>query len=138
MHNPWRDFGDRFPDWEIRFANLPDGVDGYTDTAVRMIVIGRHLGQAKRRSTLAHEAVHAARLDLDCDNRDEQAVEQLAARILIPLDALVGAVLWTRNLDELAEELWVDVPLLRCRLAHLHPSERATLKAAFAEREDPA
>lgn len=138
MHNPWRTFGRTHPDWEVRFGTLPDGVDGYTDTAVRMIVIDRRLNQAERRSTLAHEAIHAARLDLDCSEEDETAVEQMAARILIPLDRLIDAILWTSNPAEGAEELWVDLPMLQCRIDHLHPSERATIRAALSRREESA
>lgn len=79
MHHPWREFGQRWPDWEIKFVMLPDGVCGETDRELRTIWIDKRLGQAERRSTIAHEAEHVARRDIVCDERDEEAVEHAAA-----------------------------------------------------------
>ena len=39
-----------------------------------------------------------------------------------------AALAWAHNLDEAADELWVDVETLEVRLAHLHPSERHYLR----------
>lgn len=134
-HHPWRTLRDERPDWHVRFADLPDDVNGHTDVPHRTIWIDKRLGQAARRSTLAHEAVHAARGDLECTEADEAAVEQLAARILIPLDELLDAVVWAHTVDELADECWVDVDMMRCRLEHLHPAERAAVRRAIAIRD---
>lgn len=59
-------------------------------------------------------------------------VEQIAARRLVSLDALIDAVRWcgTESLSELAEHLWVDVTAVRARLAALTELERRVVAAA--------
>lgn len=118
------------------FTTLPEGRCGQTDVLNRIIWIDERLNQAQRRSTLTHEAIHAARLDLYCTDRDEAKVEQAAARLLLPLCALLRVLPWAYGVDEAADELWVDVDMLWCRLNHLHPSERAAIKRAFAARDN--
>lgn len=135
MHHPWRTLREERPDWQVRFALL-DGIAGCTDVGMRTIWLDKRLNQAERRSTLAHEAIHAARGDLDCDERDEVAVEQAAARILLPLDRLLHVLPWATTYYEAAEELWVDPAMLRCRVTHLHPSELAAIRRAFAARDN--
>lgn len=136
MHHPWRTLREQWPDWQVQFADLPDGECGYTDVELRTIWISNRLNQAERRSTLTHEAIHAARGDLECDERDELAVEQAAARLLLPIERLLHVLPWANGYDESAEELWVDVDMLRCRLQHLHPTERAAIQRAFAVRDN--
>ena len=97
------------------------------------IVMDDRQTQVQRRSTLAHELVHAERRDEPCgstvlDARQESWVSQLAARRLVPLGDLGEALAWSQCLDEAADELWVDAGTLHTRLEHLHPSERAYLK----------
>ena len=123
--HPWRAIPPRV---EVRFADLPRGVRGLTNGAT--IWLHHRLSQRERRSTLAHELEHVRR-----DHRDEQpeVIEQqvriAAARWLLPDIHVVGeALAWTLNLDEAADELWVDRMTLRTRLEHLHPSERAYLQ----------
>lgn len=70
-------------------------------------------------------------------------VEQIAARRLVSLDALVDAVRWcgTESLAELAEHLWVDVTAVRARLTALTELERRVVEAAIeanAENESDA
>jgi hypothetical protein len=57
---------------------------------------------------------------------------RLDARLLIPLDRLADAAARTADPAELARRLRVDEALLRERLAHLHPAERAQLRRAVA------
>ena len=120
------------PDWDLVWARLPEGVLGYTDHEARRIVMERSQLQAERRSTLAHELGHAiAGPTLDHPwwrARDEAQVQRDAARRLLPLDELGDALAWSHTIEEAADELWVDVPTLQCRLDHLHPSERAYLR----------
>ena len=99
----------------------------------RAIVLRGGLTQAERRSTLAHELVHAERGDEPCcspelDARQERVVEQLAARRLIPLDALVAALMWAQDDHELADELWVDVDTVRSRREGLTLQERVEIE----------
>jgi Zn-dependent peptidase ImmA (M78 family) len=136
MHHPWRELRDRRPDWQVLYTTLPDDLKGYTDAEHHTIWIDRRLDQAARRATLAHEAIHAARQDVDCSAKDEAEIEQEAARIMLPLDRLLHVLPWAHNLYEAAEELWVDEPMLQVRLDHLHPSERAAIRRAFAARDN--
>lgn len=55
-------------------------------------------------------------------------VASFAAR-LIPLRDLCDALAWSERDQEAAEQLWVDLPTLRVRLATLLPSEREYLAA---------
>lgn len=126
--HPWRRFR-REKDWLLEWALLPDGVMGVTDWDARTVVLDQRLTQAERRSTIAHELEHIRRGPFPAwmTTREEEAVEQAAARKLIPLDRLIDALAWSRCRFEVAEELWVDVDTLEARLRGLHPSEWAVL-----------
>ena len=83
----------------------------------------------ERRSTLAHELIHAERGDESCcsswhEGKQERAVDELAARALISLDRLAEALRWSLDEHELAEDLWVDVATVRTRLDRLSPTEK--------------
>lgn len=108
------------------------------DDCHQRITYARDMLQRERRTVLAHELIHLERGATVCDAREEAAVEQEAARRLIPIDELASALAWTRNVDELAEELWVDAALVRCRMAHLHPSERHYLRRRLEHTEETA
>lgn len=92
-------------------------------------------GQAERRATLTHEIAHLERGDVPphMHAREERIVSLIAARRLIPLDRLADALRWARDLTELAEELWVDEPTVRCRLDGLDPIEVADLHAELGD-----
>lgn len=66
---------------------------GLTDG--RVIWMDPRLTQVQRRCTIAHEAVHCER-GVPADAREERAVEVIAARRLVALDALVDALVWSR------------------------------------------
>ncbi|MBY6367900.1 ImmA/IrrE family metallo-endopeptidase [Rhodococcoides corynebacterioides] len=116
--------------------SLAPGFDGAL--VDRRIWLDRDLGQAARRSTLAHELVHLERGrpvgDARQRRREEQVVEEIAARRLVPLHALIDAVRWcgTESLEELAEHLWVDVAAVRSRLAALTDLERRIVERGVA------
>ncbi|WP_308251674.1 ImmA/IrrE family metallo-endopeptidase [Rhodococcoides kroppenstedtii] len=144
-YDPWREIADD-PTVEVvsRHALAP-GLDGAL--VGRRIWLHRGLGQAGRRATLAHELVHLERGrpvgDARGRRREERVVEQIAARRLVSLDALVDAVRWcgTESLEELAEHLWVDVTAVRARLTALTGLERRVVEAAIeanAENESDA
>lgn len=122
--HPWRRLS-ALVDWDLRFARLPHDVWGVTDHDARTITLDIDLNQAERRSTIAHELEHVARGPVTPlqEAREEARVEQAAARRLIGLEQLLDALRWSRSIEELADELWVDVALARTRLQHLHPSE---------------
>ena len=86
----------------------------------------------KRRCTLAHEIIHLERGPVPTDargqSREEKAVDRIAARRLITITDLIEGMRWTRNRDELADHLWVDVPTLQARIDGLDPLEVAQLE----------
>ena len=117
-----------------------DAVDqellGYYDDARRVVMVARGLRQVERRSTAAHEYVHAVRRDEPgCtewhERKQELAVARTAARLLIPVDDLVRALVWSTDAAEVAEELWVDLDTLAHRLAALGPDERRVIQQAL-------
>lgn len=103
------------------------GEMGHTDGRSQ-ITLHKRLTQVERRCTLTHELAH---IDLGhthgCDVRAEEAASRLAARWLIEFDALLDVLAWTGDLDEAADELWVDRPTLLARLRGLSEVERAAL-----------
>jgi Zn-dependent peptidase ImmA (M78 family) len=135
MYHPWRALRDH-PDIDVEWTPLPDGILALTDGRTRIWIDPRQ-HQAKRRCTLAHELAH---IELGhtggCTHREDRAADQIAARRLIPLDRLADALTWARSLEEAAEELWVDVAMLRARLDGLHPPEERYLTARITARYD--
>ena len=114
--------------WVLEEAVLPPAQFGCVDWPRRVVTVDCRLSAAQRRCTLAHELVHIERGPVPRDPwlaaREEAAVEAEAARRLIPLDALAGALAWSRRPDEVAEELWVDVQTLAVRIGGLSDVER--------------
>lgn len=139
-YHPWRHLS-RLAHISIRWTRDDEELDGalgwfYVDRDE--IVMDDRQTQVQRRSTLAHELVHAERRDEPCgsvilDARQELFVSRLAARRLIPIKALGEALAWATCVHEAADELWVDEDTLRVRLAHLHPAERAYLMHRLEE-----
>lgn len=64
---------------------------------------------------------------------EERIVDELAARRLIDLPELIDGLRWTRDLEELADALWVDRPTLSTRMATLDPIEVADVEHALAD-----
>lgn len=125
---------------QIIERKLEGSVFGYYDAATHTITIDPRLSQAQRRSTLAHELVHAERRDKGCSSawheiRQERRVEEVAARLLIRLDRLADALAWAHGELEVAEELSVDVPMVRARIEHLSPAEVEYIETRLASRE---
>lgn len=136
MHHPWRRLRDRLPDWRIEFVPLPGDTWGETDAFTRTISIDSGLLQSQRRCTITHEIEHAEAGDVGPQSlHRERQVDEAVARRLISLDRLVDAALWAHDVDELADELWVDLPTVRCRLDTLTDAERAAVRTALAVRD---
>ncbi len=127
MFHPWRTLRD-LTDWILTFDHTLAS-RGECSWSTKTIRLRAGLTQAQRRCVLAHELEHAARGPFPrwATVREEDAVNAAAARKLINIRALGEALAWSQCLDEIAEELWVDVPTLTARLSHLHPAERAYL-----------
>lgn len=124
--HPWRTLRDQFPDVEVRFTPLPHGIDGFTDG--RTIWLDDRLNQVQRRCTLTHELWHLRRGILPADSAEERICDELSARELIRLQALIDGFRWTRDPATLAKHLWVDSPTLQTRLDTLDPIEVAELE----------
>lgn len=124
----------------MRFADLPDGLLGYTDLARGVIVLDRSLTQVERRCTLTHELEHVHRGPISADPclaaREEAVIDRIAARRLVSLRDLVEALMWSDNEHEVADELWVDVPTLRTRIADLAAAERREIEARLKASEN--
>lgn len=114
--------------WVLEEAVLPGAQSGRVDWARRVVTVDCRLSAAQRRCTLAHELVHVERGPVPADPwlaaREEAAVEAEAARRLIPLEALAGALAWSRRPVEVADELGVDVQTLMVRVGGLSVAER--------------
>ena len=139
MDHPWRRLREQ-ADWLLCWVLLPGDLMGLTDHRRRTIWMDNRLLQAERRCTIAHELEHVRRGPAPADPvlraREELAIDRSVARRMISLEALGEALAWTQDLTEAAEELWVDAPTLRTRLAHLHPAERAYLRRRLAHLEE--
>lgn len=103
---------------------------GYTDFETRTVRIDPRLTQAERRCTIAHETEHALRGPAPGGwSLEETLIDRVVARRLIGLSDLADAIVWSNDVVELADVLWVDVPTLLVRLRDLTPAESAELDA---------
>ena len=135
-YHPWRVLR-AMTEIEIVWTALPPGVLALRDGST--IWMDPRQRQAQRRSSIAHEIAHVLAGHEGCQPRAiEREVEEEAARRLVAIEDLVSGVQWCRGLHELADELGVDVSIVRARLATLTRSERAAYRAALRGRDDSA
>lgn len=137
--HPWRLLR-RLPHVTVEPADLGGELSGCYFPDLDVILLDRRLLQVERRCTLTHELAHRHLGHGGCHDRrsmrrEEQQAEDLAARWLIDLDALVDAQLWGRSPVEIADELWVDVPILRARVRSLTDDERNYVNGKVTSRE---
>ncbi|MFV8169887.1 hypothetical protein [Mycolicibacterium peregrinum] len=134
MWHPWKTAAERFSHITIVTAHrLPRGVRGLFEG--NTIWLCSTLTQAERRCALTHELQHAER-GVPADPflpREEQIVDELAARRLVPIENLARALRATRDTDSLAEELWVDRHTIQVRMRTLDPIETAALEHEFGD-----
>lgn len=130
MWHPWRALRRLVNVDLILTRRLPIGVRGVTD-GQRIWLDDQQL-QSERRSTLAHELAH---IELghtgECTPVEEAQARALAARWLIRMELLLDALAWTENLEELADELWVDLDTLMARLDGLTVEERQMIQELY-------
>lgn len=101
-----------------------------------LIVMDPRQSQAQRRCTIAHELAHIDLGHTDgCSPTEETEARALAARRLITMPALLDALAWSEELEEVADELWVDLDTLYARLDHLTPHECAQIRALYEQTE---
>lgn len=139
MYHPWAAFA-KHPEWTLVQADLPARVRGCANFLTRTVTLDRNLRQVERRCTIAHEVIHIERGPLPAHpwlaSQEEAAVTREAARRLIALHALGEALAWARHPSEAADALWVTDDVLRVRMQHLHPVERAYLRERMAHRHE--
>lgn len=128
MDHPWRRLR-HLNDWLLEWDQLPEGICGEINWPTHTITIDPRLSQAQRRCTLAHELEHVVR-GPGGGPREEREVEGMAARRLVELDALVDAVRWSPWPDEVADELWIDRPMLAALMDSLTAQERELVDRA--------
>lgn len=140
-YSPWTALAE-LSDVQLRFADLGGQELGWYDPDSRTITLERDQTQAERRCTLAHELEHLARGDENIAQvspvlaaRQEIAACMRAARRLIPLDALIDALLWSQDEAQLAEVLNVDEDTIRIRLMTLSSAEHALIDERVWEAE---
>ena len=127
----------------MKFGHLEDGCLGAWDPETGTIWLAHGLTQTERRSTLAHEMVHAERGDEPCgyelaDHKQERSVDRIASRRLIQLEHLAEALAWAQDEWEVAEALWVDVDTVRTRIEHLTEDERDHIERRIAAKGEVA
>jgi hypothetical protein len=125
-YDPWRALGE-CEGVRLVVADLPGTLRGQIDFATRTITLHPRLLPVERRCTLAHELVHLERgpVLVRLTPREERIVATIAARRLLPIEALADALRWSDDPHVLADELAVDVRTVRVRLATLSDDERA-------------
>lgn len=135
--SPWRHLRERHPDVWVHEAELEPGLLGCTDHERRIVWLDSRLLCREQRATLAHEIGHLE-LDAHIGGRwypaPEWKVDRWAARRLLELNTLLRAFQWTTDLDEMAEELWVDRHTLRVRLRCLTDDEQDQVMKAIERR----
>lgn len=135
MWHPWRALRSMTGVTLHVTTGLPGTVRAATNG--RDIFMSDQLLQRERRSSLTHELEHITRGDRSCCSpKDEARVRQAVAHKLISLEDLAAALAWTRDIGELAEELWCDETTVRTRLTHLHPAERHYLRRRLEHLEE--
>lgn len=135
-YHPWRDARGR-KHLDIRFVDhLATGTRGCSRNG--KVDLQSDMHQDERRSSLSHELVHDERRIYPSDPvlraREEIIVERTAARRLIELEKLIDVFCWTRQADEVAEELWVDVPMLVALVQSLTDEERRQINTELSRR----
>jgi len=135
-----------FPDPVIRrLEQLPGDLEIRRHDGGRMgralhgigaITVRNDLSWASFCCTVLHEALHLLNgpQPRGLKAHEEEWVRRQTAREMLPDIRHLGEVLaWASNPMEAADELGVDIYVLRKRIRHLHPAERGYLERRLAE-----
>ncbi len=123
--DPWAHWQEWYPDVQVVTMKLPDGLRGCIDVQRRIIWLDETLTPAERRSTLSYELGYLELGPIDLDGGGGEMVYDWASRLLVPFDDLLRACRRYDDLDDVAEQLSVDVPMLKARLRGLTDEEQA-------------
>lgn len=138
MIHPWRRLRALGDAWQLRWHSPEEDSDkGFTLHDERVISLRDDLTWEERRCTALHETIHAERgavLEGVLTEREELTVRRMTCRLLLPDVKVIGeALAWALSPEECADELMVDVDVLRDRLRWLHPCERHYLARRLEE-----
>lgn len=125
-YSPWRALG-RLKHVTVVFMHLPKGRAWWLPCE-QTVVLAPDLTRVERRWLAAHEYEHAVENDQPIDHqwfdrKQERRATKRAAYKLMPLDAIVDALLWSHSEHEAADYLDVPVEALRWRLHNLRASD---------------
>lgn len=142
-YDPAADLASRYPEWVVGRADLGGLVPEVLCWVRQVILVDASSSPEVQRSSLAHAIAH---LDLGhtrtiagyFENREESRADELAAERLIPLEALADALRWSRDRNEVAGQLGVDLTMLQTRERGLRPAERRRLRRVGGVRAYPA
>jgi len=130
---PWQRLGGLAP---LTLVAHHGGPMGWADHARRTVSLRDDLSGPERRCTLMHELLHLHNgpQPRGLRAKEEEQVRRSTARLMLPdLDALGAALAWSHSLDEAAEELGVDIYVLRKRLRHLSAAELRHLRLRLSD-----
>lgn len=125
--NPWRVLRD-LVHVELRWHD--GGPMGRTTHSDQVISLRRGMTYEERRCTIAHECQHIENgaQPYGLKAKEEERVRRDTALLMIPDIRPVGdAIAWALSEEEAAQELGVDIYVLRYRLKHMSPMEKAWL-----------
>ncbi|CAB4683944.1 MAG: hypothetical protein F2667_00005 [Actinobacteria bacterium] len=125
---------DDVPDVEIRRHD--GGKMGRALHAANAVSIRNDLSWHSFCCTLLHELLHLLN-GPQCHGlraKEEESVRRQTAREMLPDIYDIGeALAWAHTPMEAADELGVDIYVLRKRLRHMHPAERGYLQRRLSE-----
>lgn len=125
--NPWAKFRE-LAHIELRWHD--GGVMGETLHDESAVTLRRGMTWEERRCTIQHEILHVENgpVPFGLAAKEEERVRRDTALLMIPDIRPVGdAIAWALSEEEAAVELGVDLPVLRYRIKHMSPMERAWL-----------
>lgn len=132
MHHPWRHFREQWGHVGLEWRELAGDYQAVTDG--RRVIMDPTILQVERRCAIAHETVHLERGE-HCaqDYAAERRADVIAARRLVTFDALAEALIWSDDLQEVADELWVTPEIARARIDIMRPAELTIVAELIAD-----
>ncbi|MDB5716463.1 MAG: hypothetical protein JWO15_3860 [Sphingomonadales bacterium] len=141
MYNPFRALHLLGPSVTMSVEPTPGNKPAWWCPVSDHFMLRPDLNQVQRRCHMAHELAHrdlghSGEEDGRLDRRQEREADELAARRLVTLDALVRALTWSDNGDEVADALWVTRHILDVRIETMYGGERRQVAVALAKVRD--
>jgi hypothetical protein len=140
-YDPAADLAERYPEWRVWTADLDGIVPEVMSPRRKFILLEETTSAVVQRCSLAHAIAH---IDLGhgwtlpgwFENKEESDADDLASRRLISLEDLARALTWSRDREEVAAELEVDLEMLEVRERKLTRDERKRLRRMLSRRID--